>query len=142
MGYNHNDFDKDQFAAISKLVLSATYEATLRVAVRNMEYHNAEKASSVVFLTLVGGGVFQNKLQWIVEGIKHAIYTMCDVPLDVRIVIFKGDAPEEIVAMIEEFSRFQKKRPSSDGLKFDPEGFLPVYTEDPFPNLNKKHRGL
>ena len=112
VGYNSTCKNKTKFEPLAKLVLSATYEATLRVAERNMDLHHSKFASNRVYLTLVGGGVFDNKLSWIVEAIRFAVYRMCDVGLDVRIVLFNGNGepvvPEEIKNLIAEFERYQQ----------------------------------
>lgn len=67
----------------ARLVLEASYEATLRIA----RIWQAEP----VFLTLLGGGVFGNEDAWIADSIAHAIER---VPgLDVRIVSYNRSRP-------------------------------------------------
>ena len=67
----------------ARLVLEASYEATLRVA-RIWQ-------TEPVFLTLLGGGVFGNEFAWIEDAMVRAIER---VPgLDVRIVSYKSPSP-------------------------------------------------
>jgi hypothetical protein len=67
----------------ARLVLEATYEATLLVA--------ALEGIEVVFLTRVGGGVFGNHPAWIDDAIVHALERV--EGLDVRLVSYgRSDA--------------------------------------------------
>jgi protein-tyrosine phosphatase len=69
-----------KWEAFARLVLEASYEATLRVA-RIWQ-------TTPVFLTYLGGGVFGNASQWIEDAIVRAIEL---VPgLDVRLVSYGG----------------------------------------------------
>lgn len=70
----------------ARIILEATYEATLHAAVFNMENNN----SNIVYLTLVGGGAFGNRQQWILESIHQVLRKFKNVPLDVRIVSYGG----------------------------------------------------
>ncbi|AKK30249.1 hypothetical protein AB431_04745 [Mycobacterium sp. EPa45] len=78
-----------QWELFARLVLEATYEATLRAA--------AEQAgaggSNVVLLTRVGGGVFGNDGSWIDHAIERALGVVKDPGLDVRIVGYRGVEP-------------------------------------------------
>jgi len=75
--------------AFARVVLEATYEATLSAALVNLENTGSNK----VFLTMVGGGVFGNETNWIVSAMKKAFQKFADVPLDVRIVSYGGSKP-------------------------------------------------
>ena len=59
---------------LSRIVLEATYEATLYAAVEAMLRKEGRASSRVVYLTLVGGGVFGNAMKWIVDAIREACY--------------------------------------------------------------------
>jgi len=80
VGYNHHN--KELWESFARLVLEASYEATLYAGLINRE----KTGNSVVFLTLIGGGVFGNKTSWIVESLERACRVVCHHPLDVRIV--------------------------------------------------------
>ena len=69
---------------ISKLVLDAAYEATLLAAIENA----ARTGNNRVFLTLLGGGAFGNKPEWIVDAILRAIRLVSRSGLDINLVSF------------------------------------------------------
>lgn len=74
----------------ARLVLQATYEATLLAAVEQAE----AGGSHTVLLTRVGGGVFGNDPAWIDEAIDRALGVVVDAGLDVRIVCHSHVTPE------------------------------------------------
>lgn len=71
-----------QWEPFARLVLEATYEATLLAAAEQA----AAGGSNTVLLTRVGGGVFGNELPWIDAAIERALGVVADAGLDVRIV--------------------------------------------------------
>ncbi len=73
------------WANFARIILEATYESALYAAVLNMKANN----SNLVYLTLVGGGVFGNEENWILESMKKAILKFKNVPLDVKVVSYK-----------------------------------------------------
>lgn len=78
------------------LVLEATYEATLCAAVINF----VRTGNNKVYLTLVGGGVFGNDVDWIVAAIRRAVSLFPDSGLDVAIVSY-GGSNRDIQALFE-----------------------------------------
>ncbi len=80
----------------ARLVLEAAYEATLRAAVIEARAGN----SRTVFLTLLGGGAFGNRNEWIFDAIRWAFSRMVDFGLDVKIVSYA--APSEELTMFSE----------------------------------------
>jgi hypothetical protein len=68
--------------AFARLVLEATYEATLLAAVEQ----SAADGSNIVLLTRVGGGVFGNNDEWIDDAVTRAIGIVEHVALDIRLV--------------------------------------------------------
>lgn len=72
--------------SFSRLILEATYEATLNAALINYKRTNSNK----VFLTLVGGGAFGNRIDWITDSILVAIRKFKKTPLDISIVSYKS----------------------------------------------------
>ncbi|MCG1036804.1 hypothetical protein [Polaribacter sargassicola] len=72
------------WASFARVILEATYEATLYAAMLNLQKNKSNK----VFLTLVGGGVFGNDINWILESLFKAIEKFKNVPLDVKIVSY------------------------------------------------------
>jgi hypothetical protein len=84
--------------AFATLVLDATYEATLLAAMLSA----ARSSSRTVFLTRVGGGVFQNDVAWIDAAMRRALNKFSDIAIDVRLVSF-GDAPVEFVRLAQQY---------------------------------------
>ena len=72
------------FKNLAKIFLHAAYRGTLQVA------ESAE--SQKVYLTLIGGCVFQNKIEWIAEAIeyelKNVLSKVSQKPLEVNLVIY------------------------------------------------------
>ena len=68
----------------AQLVLEASYEATICAAILNY----AKTGNNKLFLTLVGGGVFGNKISWILNAIQRALDRYRDVGLEVIIVSY------------------------------------------------------
>jgi hypothetical protein len=73
---------RSQWEPLARLVLEASYEATLLTAVE----HSAAAGSNVVLLTRVGGGVFGNADEWIDDAILRALRIVEHAGLDVRLV--------------------------------------------------------
>jgi len=65
-------------------VLEASYEATLLAALKQAEKHGYAGSSNVVYLTMLGGGVFGNDVNWILESIHKACISVQECDLDVR----------------------------------------------------------
>lgn len=79
----------DRWGDFAQLVLDAAYEATLAAAVVNA----VQTGSRVVYLTLLGGGVFGNHDEWIVGAIERAFCKHAQRGLDVRIVSYSRSKP-------------------------------------------------
>lgn len=71
------------------LVLEAAYEATLCAAVLNAE----RTGNNRVFLTLLGGGAFGNRPEWIVGAIRRALELYGGADLDAAIVSYGSPKP-------------------------------------------------
>lgn len=84
IGYSH--LLPPQWAPFARLVLEATYEATLLAAA---EQANAG-GSNTALLTRVGGGVFGNDPSWIDHAIERALRVVEHAGLDIRIVGHRG----------------------------------------------------
>jgi hypothetical protein len=77
------------WARFARLVLDATYEATLLSAMLNKQRHG----SPLVYLTRVGGGAFGNDARWIAGAMGRALSYCLDAGLDVRIVSYSTPDP-------------------------------------------------
>lgn len=72
----------DAWQPIATLILEAAYEATLRAAIQNA----LKTGNKRVFLTLLGGGAFGNRPEWIVNAILRALSLMEHSDLDIFLV--------------------------------------------------------
>lgn len=79
----------------ARVILEATYEATLYTALINYARTN----SSLVYLTLVGGGAFGNKESWILESLVQALRKFGNTPLEIKIVSY-GQSNRNLVRCI------------------------------------------
>jgi len=70
--------------SFARIVLEATYEATLYAALLN--YLNTN--SALVYLTLVGGGAFGNEEHWIFDSLERAISKFRNTPLQIKLVSY------------------------------------------------------
>lgn len=80
----------------ARVILEATYEATLYAALSNFEKTGCNK----VYLTMVGGGAFGNEPEWILGSLLKAIKKFENVPLEVVIVSY-GNSNKNIKKLIE-----------------------------------------
>ncbi|GAB5404905.1 MAG: hypothetical protein Aurels2KO_31360 [Aureliella sp.] len=78
----YSNISNSQWDHFPRLVLDATYESTFHVAVQNLE----ETVCRKLYLTLVGGGVFGNRSDWILSAIARSLELFAWADLDVRIV--------------------------------------------------------
>jgi hypothetical protein len=80
----YSDHVSNLWVEFARLVLEASYEATICTAILNsMRYGNNR-----LFLTLVGGGAFGNETTWILEAIQRALNLYKHADLDVAIVSY------------------------------------------------------
>jgi hypothetical protein len=89
---------RSSWEAFARLVLEASYEATLLSAVEQ----SVADGSNVVLLTRVGGGVFGNADAWIDDAIVRALGVVKHAGLDVRLVSF-GSVHPSFHAIAERF---------------------------------------
>jgi len=79
----------DDWTEFAKLILDAAYEATLAAAAINAN----QSGNRVVYLTLLGGGVFGNRDRWIITAIERAFQKHSKQGLDIRIVSYRQSKP-------------------------------------------------
>lgn len=75
--------------AFARLILQASYEATLSAALLNYE----QTGNNKVFLTLVGGGAFGNEREWIFDAIEKAVRVFANSPLNVSLISYGSSNP-------------------------------------------------
>lgn len=88
---------------LARLVLDASYEATLHAALLN----TIRTGNSKVYLTLLGGGAFGNRSEWIFEAIEKALHRFRKAGLNVFIVSY-GSSNPTVAALSERFNRSQE----------------------------------
>ncbi len=85
----YTSLPRDLWERFARLVLEATYEATLTAAAIN----STRTGNNRVYLTLVGGGAFGNDTDWIVSALNRALRQFERYPLDVKIVSYGNRNP-------------------------------------------------
>lgn len=89
------------WAEFAQLVLEASYEATICTAILN----SIENGNNKLFLTLLGGGAFGNKSDWIFGAIERALKLYKHIDLDVAIVSYRS-SNRYVQQLVNQFDRF------------------------------------
>lgn len=82
-------YEAKEWEALARIILEATYDATLYAALQNYKVTGCDK----VFLTLVGGGAFGNDFTWIFQSLLSSLKKFKNIPLDVKIVSHERSNP-------------------------------------------------
>jgi hypothetical protein len=82
----------------ASLILEAAYESTMWGAVLNAR----RGASNIVLFTLLGGGAFGNREDWILAGMRRALEMTSGFDIDVRLVSYRAPL-QSLVRMAEDF---------------------------------------
>jgi hypothetical protein len=94
----YSNHSADLWADFARLVLEASYEATICAAILNAQ----NTGNNRVFLTLLGGGAFGNAPQWITDSIRQVIKRYEDCSIDLVFVSYSGSSPH-IQQFIEQY---------------------------------------
>ncbi|WP_411891641.1 hypothetical protein [Yoonia sp. SDW83-1] len=81
----YSDVDADLWAPLAQIVLDAAYEATLLAAIQNA----AQTGNNRVFLTMLGGGAFGNRQNWIEAAMLRALRLHAKSGLNVHLVSYE-----------------------------------------------------
>lgn len=81
--------------SFARLILDALYEATLLAAIAN----RARTDNNKVYLTLVGGGAFGNRADWITDAVVKNLKKYAANDLDIRFVSY-GQANKTVASII------------------------------------------
>eukprot|EP00978_Attheya_sp_CCMP212_P005889 scaffold13164_cov51-Attheya_sp.AAC.1 len=95
---NYGEHPVEKWEAFARLVLEASYEATFHAAILNA----ASTGNNKVFLTLVGGGVFGNKEEWILDAIEKCLNMFAGYALDVNIVSYRR-SQDAVLSLVKKF---------------------------------------
>jgi len=87
----YTPLSNSEWEPLARLVLDASYEATLWAAAVNA---TRPSGSHSVWLTLLGGGAFGNDPMWIAAAIGRALRELAEVDLDVHIAHYRKRDPE------------------------------------------------
>ena len=83
ISYTYSIKDRSLFKEFAQVILDTTYDITFRAAsILALEKNQRIK----VFLTFIGGGVFCNEIDWIMEAIAKSLKKHCTQNLDVFLV--------------------------------------------------------
>jgi hypothetical protein len=96
VAYSH--IPASHWEPFASLVLEAAYESTMWEAVLNAR----RGASNIVLLTLLGGGAFGNREEWILAAIRRALEMTSGFDIDVRLVSY-GPPQQSILRLVEDF---------------------------------------
>lgn len=80
----YSQLPEEEWEGFARLVLEASYEATFHAALMNRKRYG----NNTLYLTLLGGGAFGNRTQWIVESIDMVTSIFRNEDLDVRVVSY------------------------------------------------------
>jgi len=94
----HANHPSDLWEEFARLVLEASYEATICTAILN----GRSTGNHRVFLTVLGGGVFGNETHWITDGITRALKLYQDWNIEVAIVSY-GVSKGYVRQLVEQF---------------------------------------
>ncbi|MFT4538540.1 MAG: hypothetical protein ACI841_003815 [Planctomycetota bacterium] len=100
---SYTNLDNHEWEPLARLVLDATYEATLWAAAVNAA---REHGTNKVWLTFIGGGVFGNDFEWIADAIGRAIGQVSGIDLDIRIAHYRNINSELEVMITEAVARY------------------------------------
>jgi hypothetical protein len=96
---NYSSHSASLWEAFARLVLEASYEATICTAILNAR----STGNNRLFLTLIGGGVFGNEMTWITDGITRALKLYKYWNIDVAVVSY-GSSRDDVRKIVDEFS--------------------------------------
>jgi hypothetical protein len=82
VAYSHHS--SELWSEFARLVLDASYEASFCAGILNY----LQNGNNTLYLTLLGGGAFGNKREWILNAVHRSLNLYEDVGLDVAIVSY------------------------------------------------------
>lgn len=88
----------DLWEEFARLVLEASYEATICTAILN----SIRNGNNRLFLTFLGGGAFGNEIDWIIGGIQRALNLYNYADLDVAIVSY-GSSNQSVQKLVNQY---------------------------------------
>lgn len=89
MPIGYSNLPSKNWERFARLVLDASYEATFAAGVINAQ----RTGNNSLYLTLIGGGVFRNETEWILNAIRRSATIFKDYNLNVKIVSYGNSSP-------------------------------------------------
>ena len=83
---SYNYYNKDELEKFAKIILEAAYEATICAGILNY----LKTGNNRLYLTLLGGGAFGNRIEWIIEAIEKTLKKYSNSGLDIKVVSFRN----------------------------------------------------
>jgi len=103
IAYNKDKIDINLWEPLASLILDTCYEATILTGILTKLKLQTE-GSKHIFLTLIGGGVFGNKDEWICRAIAKALIIADHINEDIEInICHYGQVDQKIVQLIEKY---------------------------------------
>jgi len=99
---SYSNIESIYWEYFARLILEATFEATFCSAILN--HHKT--GNKTLFLTLVGGGAFGNREEWILDAIHLCLIKYKDYPLNVKIVSYSQSNPN-VKSLIKTFQKWK-----------------------------------
>jgi hypothetical protein len=92
LGVSYSGLPAVLWEPLGRLILQATYEATMWAALRNGVRAGTGVSRPTVVLTFLGGGAFGNPMEWIVDAIGRALAIMVieEAEIEVQIMHFRS----------------------------------------------------
>ena len=97
VAYSHHS--SELWSEFAQLILEASYEASFCAGILNY----LRNGNNTLYLTLIGGGAFGNKIEWIINAVHRSLNLYKHVGLDVAIVSY-GHSNEYIQELIKKVS--------------------------------------
>ncbi|ACC84799.1 hypothetical protein [Nostoc punctiforme] len=95
---NYSRHSSNLWTEFARLVLEASYEATICTAILN----SIRNGNNRLFLTLLGGGAFGNETDWIIGGIQRALNLYKYADLDIAIVSY-GSSKQYVQQLVNQY---------------------------------------
>ena len=91
----YSSYDSDLWEEFARLILEASYEATICAAIVNAQLTGNRR----VYLTLLSGGVFGNSIDWILDAMQRSFKHYEHYDLDVAVVNY-GRSNDRVQAIV------------------------------------------
>ena len=92
-------FPADSWAVFARFVLQAAYEATFHAALEQQALYGRDR----LYLTLLGGGAFGNRTQWVMDALWRALQMFAATELEV-VIVSQQRSSVAVRRLLEEFN--------------------------------------